>query len=157
MHKAGLALVILIGLAVGLLWPTRDRAAAQPRGQQVTEVVLDQSSDGHFYADAKVNGAAVRFLVDTGSSTVALTQEDARRAGVDFDPARFELLGEGASGFVRGTQVKLASVDIGAIEADNINAAVVEGASVSLLGLPFLEEVDEIVIRKGEMRFREQR
>lgn len=158
MQKAGLAIVIALGLIAGLLWPTGLEADAQRSpGNQFIEVVLDESSDGHFYADAEINGETVRFLVDTGSSAVALTEKDARRAGIAFEPARFELLGEGASGFVRGQQVSLAKLNIGEIEATGVKAAVVEGATVSLLGLPFLDEIDEIVIRKGEMSLRKHR
>lgn len=158
MQKAGLAIVIALGLAAGFLWPTGQQADARlSAGQQFAEVVLSKSSNGHFYADVEINGENVRFLVDTGSGTVALSEKDARNVGIAFDPANYELLGEGASGFVRGQPVELAAINIGEIEARGVKAAVVEGASVSLLGLPFLNEIDEIVIRKGEMRLRKHR
>ena len=155
MLRIGLAFVILLGLALGFMWPSGDDAKALPAG--LTEVRFAQSADGHFYADAMVNGAPVRFLVDTGSTTVALTEEDAERAGVEFDPDSFGLLGEGASGFVRGQTVTLDKVEVGAIAVTDIKAAVVENASMSLLGVPVLDQIDEIVIRKDEMVLRKQR
>lgn len=144
---------IAAGLAAGFAWPTGPAPSA-PTGHE--EVVLARSADRHFYADASVDGRPVRFLVDTGSSAIALTQEDARRLGIAFDPARFELIGEGASGLVRGQYVEVASVAVGAIEKRNVRVAIVEGAAISLLGQPFLGELDEIVIRKEEMRLRTQ-
>ena len=157
MQKIGLALVILLGLGLGLWWPTGNDAGASASPAGITEISYSQHSDGHFYADALVNGASVRFLVDTGSTTVALTEEDAERAGVQFDPDSFSLLGEGASGHVRGQPVTLGKLELGQIEVKDVKAAVIEGASMSLLGVPVLEQIDEIVIRKDQMTLRKQR
>ena len=59
--------------------------------------------DAHFYVEARVEGVAIRFLVDTGASRVVLSQADARRIGID--PARLDYSlriatanGEGARG-----------------------------------------------------------
>jgi predicted aspartyl protease len=64
------------------------------------------------------------------------------------------VIGDGASGMVRGQYVELKSIDLGGITQRDTKAVVVQGSSVSLLGQPFLENVDEIVIRKGEMRLK---
>ena len=53
--------------------------------------------------------------------------------------------------------VELEQIDVGGIRESDIKAVVVQGANVSLLGQPFLENVDEIVIRKGEMLLRDQK
>ena len=58
---------------------------------------------------------------------------------------------------VRGQYVDLQSVEIGGIADSGTKAVVVQGANVSLLGQPFLEEVDEIIIRKSEMILRDSR
>lgn len=55
---------------------------------------------------------------------------------------------------VRGQYVQLRSIDVGGIRQSDAKAVVVAGATVSLLGQPFLEKVDEIVIRNGEMRLK---
>ena len=104
---------------------------------------------------ASVNGRPVHFLVDTGASETALTEEDARKIGLKVDPTKYELVGEGASGMVRGQYVDLDSIDLDGIRQSGAKAVIVEGASISLLGQPFLEDVDEIVIRKGEMVLKE--
>src|SRR6476620_7325199 len=61
-----------------------------------------RSPNGHFFVTARVNGQPVRFVVDTGATTVALTEEDAARAGVPFDRASFDVIGVGAAGQIRG-------------------------------------------------------
>lgn len=47
-------------------------------------LVLQADSRGHFLTQGRVNGKAVRFLVDTGATLVSLGRGDAERAGVDF-------------------------------------------------------------------------
>ena len=64
--------------------------------------MISRSGDLHYYADAKVNGRQVHFMVDTGSSETALTEADAKSAGIAVDPGKYEVIGEGASGIVRG-------------------------------------------------------
>ena len=156
MLERGLLVVTLVaGAAVGIFWPTHPTQPAASANSP-TEVTLERNSDRHFYATAKVNGRDVRFLVDTGASEIALTEDDARKVGVRFDPSRYELLGEGASGFVRGQYVELKDIQLDRLHRQATKAVVVEGANVSLLGQPFLEDIDEIVIRKDEMILRDQ-
>ena len=109
-----------------------------------------RSPNGHFYVTALVNGQPVRFVVDTGATTVALTVEDARRAGVRFDPASFEVIGQGAAGPVRGQQTHLSSVELDGKERLHVRAAVLEGADISLLGQSYLSRLGSIQMQ-GDM------
>ena len=61
-------------------------------------------------------------VVDTGASTVALTVEDARRAGILVDPARFAVIGTGASGFIRKSAFALRFGDVNPLISGNIKA-----------------------------------
>lgn len=152
-EKLAIGATIGIGLVIGLLWPI-PRHSGQSAAAEGPEVVIARNSDHHYYADAQVNGRPVHFMVDTGSSETALTESDAKDIGLTVDPNRYEVIGDGASGMVRGQYVDLASIDLGGIRQDNARAVVVAGASVSLLGQPFLEKVDEIVIRNAEMHLK---
>lgn len=142
------------GLAIGLLWPTGHHAGPAKSGSGGAELMIPRNSDHHYYVDASVNGRSVHFLIDTGASETALTVDDARRIGIDVDPNKYEVLGDGASGMVRGEYVQLKSIDLGGIKQQDVKAVVVPGAGVSLLGQPFLEKIDEIDIRQGEMTLR---
>ena len=144
------------GATLGVFWPLSKSAPPAEKGASALEVTLERNSDKHFYADTEVNGHAVRFLVDTGASEIALTEDDARKVGLQVDPSKYELLGQGASGIVRGQYVELDGIKLGAISESKTKAVVVQGADVSLLGQPFLENIDEIVIRKDEMVLRDQ-
>lgn len=154
-ERALFIVTIVGGASLGVLWPLNK--SSSPSAATSTEISLERSADKHYYAEAQVNGRQVRFLVDTGASEIALTEDDARKVGLTVDPEKYELVGHGASGMVRGQYVDLQSIDLGGIRESNVKAVIVQGANVSLLGQPFLENVDEIVIRKGQMLLRDEK
>ncbi|MFW2351486.1 retropepsin-like aspartic protease family protein [Qipengyuania sp.] len=113
---------------------------------------LPRAADGHFYADAEINGSRVGFLVDTGASVVALTGADARAAGLIWSSADVRTVAQGASGPVSGVAVTLDSVALGGHEARNVAAVIVpEGLPVSLLGQSFLATVHPVRIERDRM------
>ncbi|WP_395945769.1 TIGR02281 family clan AA aspartic protease [Brevundimonas sp.] len=95
--------------------------------------------DGHYWAQAKIDGRAVQVLVDTGASVVALTRADARRLGVDPAPEDFTGKVQTASGVVRAAPVELKTISVAGARVDKVEALVVEeGLAYSLLGMSFL-------------------
>jgi aspartyl protease family protein len=108
--------------------------------------------DGHFYADAQVNGTTIRFLVDTGASMVVLTREDAQRAGIQLPSTR--ALAMGVGGPIEIIPVTLDRVAIGGIEARSVEAAIADETPVSLLGQSYLQRVGSVEIRGDTMVLR---
>lgn len=153
-EKLAVAGVIVTGLAIGLLWPNGHAKSGGAGQSGASDVVIARNADHHYYADATVNGRSVHFMVDTGASETALTEDDAHEIGIAVDPTKYQVIGDGASGMVRGQYVQLKSIDLGGIHQKDAQAVVVQGSEVSLLGQPFLERVGEIVISQGEMRLR---
>jgi aspartyl protease family protein len=103
---------------------------------------LAADSRGHFVVDGAVNGAPVRFLVDTGATSVALPASDAVRLGIDYKkgPTSFT---KTANGVVRVYRVRLDTVRLGAIELSGIEGIVIEqGLDMALLGMSFLNRVE---------------
>jgi aspartyl protease family protein len=115
-------------------------------------LTLERESDGHFYVDARVNGATVHFLVDTGATGIALTRHDARIAGLALDQGR-DQVGQGASGAVMGQWVELDRLDVGARSLSNTPAVVLEDGDQSLLGQEVLRGFD-IEVHGDEMVLR---
>jgi aspartyl protease family protein len=164
--------VIALGAAIGLLLPSGRHAApavpappavarpAAPASSAETapimavETKLDRMPNGHFYADAAVNGQPVRVVVDTGATTVALTVADAQRIGVPFSPSEFTVIGTGASGPVRGQDVTLDSVSVDGKEVRGVRAAVLEGLDVSLLGQTYLSRITAVQMSGDTMTLR---
>jgi aspartyl protease family protein len=113
---------------------------------------LQREADGHFYVDARVNGGVVHFLVDTGASGVALTQDDARSAGLSLASGS-HMVGEGASGAVMGQWAELDRIEVGDRTISDVSAAVLDGGTQSLLGQEVLREFD-IEVHGDEMLLR---
>ena len=161
---------LMVGALVGWIGP-RGHGAAPPSDASGTpeaaarlemvkqraawnagEVVLPRSADGHFYADATVEGVSAHMLVDTGASVVALTGEDAEAIGLTWDERDVEPVAEGASGPVYGVRIVLDRIELGDFEARSVEAIVVPyGLGVSLLGQSFLSQVPRVQMEQDRM------
>lgn len=101
--------------------------------------------DGQFWADATVNSGYVRFLIDTGASMVALTKQDAQKAGIRLHDLSYNVPISTAGGRNMAARVKLKSISIGSITLRNIEALVVpEGLETSLLGMTYLGQLQKV-------------
>lgn len=95
--------------------------------------------DGHYWADALIEGRAVRVMVDTGASVVALTRNDAARLGLKLTAEDFSGTLITASGPVRAAPVELQAVAVAGARIERVQALVVErGLPHSLLGMSYL-------------------
>ena len=100
---------------------------------------IPRADDGHYWADALIEGRAVRVMVDTGASVVALTRADAARLGLKLEAADFSSTVVTASGPVRAAPVSLAAVAVAGTQLERVQALVIEqGLPHSLLGMSYL-------------------
>jgi aspartyl protease family protein len=100
---------------------------------------ITKDADGHFWAEAAVDGKAVRFLVDTGATAVSLSMADAQRLGIDTSKLTYDYSVITADGRTRAASVKLASVAIaGARFATSTPWSSRKGLETSLLGMSYL-------------------
>lgn len=166
-HKA-LVFVIGLGLVIGALWPSSrppveaPQVAPPARSSKVVavapapqEIVLTRSQNGHFYADLNVDGQTIHFLVDTGTSSIALSAADARKLGYSWTEQELKPVGRGVSGPVNGKFVKLHRMQLGNKEAWDMEAAIIpHGLEVSLLGQTFLEKIGSVSINGDQMVLR---
>jgi aspartyl protease family protein len=154
--KIALAIVTVAGVAIGLsvpgARPVPRPPVAAPGNAAPAATVIDRASSGHFLTVANVNDAPIRFVVDTGADTVALTQDDARRAHIAFDPAQFEVIGRGASGAVRGQAVRIAGIDLDGKRVSDVSGVVLAESDVSLLGQSYLRRMNTVSISGDTMR-----
>jgi aspartyl protease family protein len=136
--SAGLAEVEVEGKRVSLSigTPVSLGGGGAPAGG--SEITLPAGSGGHFFAAGAINGRPVRFVVDTGATSVAIGQADAERIGLDWKTAPVAV-GQTANGAVAMRVVSLNSVRIGDVEISNVQAVVVPGSMpFVLLGNSFL-------------------
>lgn len=172
MYKA-VAIMLVLGTVVGVMMPAappvqQSTAAAAPtevsviaverdrEPQQVSgsEIRLRRRANGHFYADAQVNGTTVEFLIDTGATSVALTREDAQRAGLRFNDSEVEVVAQGASGEVWGKFVTIDRLSLGSKSARDVYGTILQGSEQSLLGQAFLSQFASVEIRDDTMVLR---
>ncbi len=115
----------------------------------VESISLRGDARGHFFTPGTVNGAGVRFLVDTGASYVSLGAADAARAGIDLSKAQ-PGVSQTANGPTRVWLARLNEVRVGAIVLHDVEATVHEhNLPIALLGMSFLKRMD--MQRNGEI------
>ncbi len=120
-----------------------DSAASAPAHGAAAEVV--KASDGHYWAEAEVDGRWIHCLVDTGATAVALTPQDAERLGVDLSRLNFDTPVSTAHGQTRAARLQLAHVSVAGARVDDVPAMVVQdGLSASLLGMSYLGRLSSI-------------
>lgn len=103
------------------------------------QIVVNISSDGHFYINTKINGVAVRFMVDTGASDIVLSLQDARRVGIDLKRLNFNRIYHTANGKIAGAMVEVRDFTISNVEFHDVEVSVNKAEmSTSLLGMSFL-------------------
>lgn len=112
-------------------------------------VTLSVGAGGHFMADGQINGGAIRFMVDTGATAIALPAADASRLGIDYRKGQRGTAST-AGGPTAMYAIKLDSVRVGGIELQNVDAIVIEqGLGMALLGNSFLSRTE--IRREGQI------
>ena len=114
---------------------TAEPKFAEVSPHQIRTASLRKEGDGHYWATARVNGAVVKFLVDTGATMISLTKRDARKIGIDTDKLERVVDVRTAAG-----RVKAGTVSIETIEIDGV--VLEEGLEYSLLGMSFLNRLE---------------
>jgi aspartyl protease family protein len=120
-------------------------------------VEIEAGRHGHFNTDAEINGRTMEVMVDTGASMVALTYEDAERAGIYLNHGDFTQAVSTANGVARFAPVRLTRVAIGDILIRDVPAAVAERGRLktSLLGMSFLSRLSRFDMRSGTLVLQE--
>ncbi|GAA6175187.1 retropepsin-like aspartic protease family protein [Sulfitobacter pacificus] len=155
LQYAAVWMMIFIGGAAAVgLWQDISRDARTPQFSVAgsDQIIVPRARDGHYYLTADVNGANLRFVVDTGASDMVLTQKDAKRAGINPESLAYLGRANTANGEVRTAFVRLDQVQLGGIIDTDVAAVVNEGQmEQSLLGMGYLQRWGRIEITGGEL------
>lgn len=139
----------------------KDAAAQSTSSQGASSngaaVELQGDRHGHFITTAQVNGSSVDVMVDTGASMVALTWEDAERAGIYVRPSDFTHRANTANGVAKVAPVTIESISIGHITVRNVKGMVSEQGKLNgtLLGMTFLGRLSRAELRRGTLLLEE--
>ncbi|MGZ3273194.1 MAG: TIGR02281 family clan AA aspartic protease [Caulobacteraceae bacterium] len=129
--------------------PVAHAAAEAPlrgsQGSEPEEARLAKAADGHFWADAVVDGRRVHLLVDTGASSVFLTPQDAERLGLDPAGLLYDHTVHTADGDSLAAPVRLSSVSVDGVQVAGVDALVIgRGLPASLLGMSYLGRLSRL-------------
>ncbi len=110
-------------------------------------VVLKMNRSGHYVASGKINQVPVEFLLDTGATDVAISEQLARKLNLEITG---RTMSQTANGVVPSYRTMLDSVTIGNITLNNIRASIFSGlpGGEVLLGMSFLKQLE--MVQKGK-------
>ena len=149
-----LALVLVVGYSYRFeLHDVADRMIAElVPGHAITRgrtVEVARAANGDFAVTALINGARVSMVLDTGASSVVLTREDAKAAGLPLEVLAYTVSIDTANGRTQAAPVTLDRVGIGGLVEHSIPALVAEPGQLktSLLGMSFLNRLQSWEVR----------
>lgn len=115
-------------------------------------VVLERGPDGHYRAQALINGTKVDVLVDTGATGVAISKRLADELGLK---SHIAIGTTTANGNAVAYATRLDSVKLGGVEAKEVSAMIAPGLSGDvLLGMSFLGRMD-VRLYQGKMTIKQ--
>lgn len=151
---AAWALIFLGTIAAVGLWDDIRRTVVPRQAvfADLGRVEVPRAPDGHYYLTLDINGAPVDFVVDTGATSMVLTQDDAARAGLRHTDLAYFTEAMTANGLVRTAPVTLTEVGLGAIVDRDVTAFVNAGEmEQSLLGMTYLQRFTRLEISGGTL------
>jgi len=166
--------LIWIGIIIALVTGYEYRYELQNAASRVTAGLIPgapisaTSADGaqtvtisrnsrHFATTARVNGEPLRFIVDTGASTVVLTHENAGGIGLDTAALNYVIPVATANGMTRAAPVRLQTMEVGGIVRNDVDALVAEPNELfeNLLGMTFLDTLSGFEVRGDRLILRD--
>jgi len=168
-RQAAVWLVVLVVLVIGYEYrfELQESAARVTSGLMPGTAITQTSADGdlsvtiqrrgrHFEAVGTVNGARQDFLVDTGASTIVLTEANARKAGIDPETLDYRIRVATANGTAMAARVSGLEVAIGGIVRPDMIALVAKDGQLAsnLLGMNFLDTLRSYEVQRDRMILR---
>jgi len=121
---------------------TTSRAVQIPRGQ-----------GGEFALQAKINGVSAPMVIDTGATSVVLTYETAKAAGLPLELLEYDVAVETAGVHTRAARLTLDRLAIGKLVERSVPALVVPRGQMktNLLGMSFLDRLESWEVRADRL------
>ncbi|WP_230348847.1 retropepsin-like aspartic protease [Methylobacillus methanolivorans] len=126
-----------LGMGQAIALPSKNAMAGS------SSVTLYADSTGHHFADGYINGASLRFLVDTGASAIVMNSGDAKYAKIDYKSGT-PVSVQTANGVANAYKVVIGNVRLNSLILNQVDALVMEGGSpaVVLLGMSALNRME---------------
>ena len=168
-RQAGIWIAILVMLVVGYEYrfELQETASRVTSGLLPGQAITSQDVNGdlsvtinrrsrHFEVVGSVNGDRQQFLVDTGASTIVLTETNARNAGFHPEDLNFRIPVSTANGVAMAARISGVDITIGGIERRGMVALVARDSQIqsNLLGMNFLDTLSSFEFQRDRMILR---
>ena len=161
MFWAVLGLLLVVGYSYRFeLRDVGDRVIAELMPGHVAShgrrVEVVRGHGGDFAVGAHINGARVPMVLDTGASSVVLTQEAAKAAGLPLEVLVYNVNVDTANGRTRAAPVTLDRLAVGGLTERAVPALVAQPGQLknNLLGMTFLNRLESWEVRGDRLRMR---
>ncbi|HKO71276.1 MAG TPA: TIGR02281 family clan AA aspartic protease [Bradyrhizobium sp.] len=117
----------------------RKRSSAAGRAVQIA-----RGQSGEFTLKARINGVTAPMVIDTGATSVVLTYETAKAAGLPLELLEYDVDVETAGGHTKAARLTLDRLAIGKLVERSVPALVVPHGQMktNLLGMSFLDRLE---------------
>jgi clan AA aspartic protease (TIGR02281 family) len=116
-------------------------------------VQIQRSQSGEFALQAKINGVTAPMVIDTGATSVVLTYETAKAAGLPLELLEYDVDVETAGGHTKAARLTLDRLAIGKLIERSVPALVVPHGQMktNLLGMSFLDRLESWEVRADRL------
>jgi aspartyl protease family protein len=130
-----------------------DSVSAHLREHASRAVQIPRAQGGEFALRAKINGVAAPMVIDTGATSVVLTYETAKAAGLPLELLEYDVDVETAGGHTRAARLTLDRLAIGKLVERSVPALVVPHGQMktNLLGMSFLDRLESFEVRPDHL------
>ena len=114
-------------------------------------VIIAPTKSGMYKVNGSINDFSVKFLVDTGATLIAMSENHAKRLGIEYKLTGVIGKTSTASGTAKAWYIRLKKVKVGPLLLRDVDAAVIKGdhPTTILLGNSFLNQVQ--MVRNGQI------
>jgi len=129
--------------------PVRERGSARA-------VQISRGQGGEFALRAKINGVTAPMVIDTGATSVVLTYETAKAAGLPLEMLEYNVDVETAGGHTKAARLTLNRLAIGKLVERSVPALVVPHGQMktNLLGMSYLDRLESWEVRADTLMLR---
>ena len=146
--------IFLLAILLALIWENHldNKINGDNLNNGQNEFVLTGSRDGHFYINLNVNNYQIDFLVDTGASSIILSNSDGKKLGFDTEALSYWKSATTANGEILISPVILDQIKMGPIRFSNVKAFISQkNMEKSLLGMSFINRFKKLEINQNKM------
>jgi aspartyl protease family protein len=156
-----IALLLVVGYAYRFeLQDIADRVLSElVPGRAATRgrvVEIARGTGGNFTVVTQINGARIAMVLDTGASSVVLSHEAAKAAGLPLEVLAYSVNVDTANGRARAAPITLDRLAIGGIVERAVPALIAQPGQLrsNLLGMSFLNRLESWEVRGDRLIMR---